>query len=64
MLPHPGNRVVLDKEKKDQWGIPLLNIDCTWRENEDVMTKDALASAAEMMEAAGFKNIQSYDNGQ
>ena len=64
MLPNRENRVVLDKEKKDQWGIPLLNIDCTWRENENIMTKDALASAAEMMEAAGFKNIQAYDNGQ
>jgi choline dehydrogenase-like flavoprotein len=64
MLPHPDNRVTLDKEKKDQWGIPLLNIDCRWRENEDAMTKDAVNAAAEMMEAAGFKNITAYDNQQ
>jgi choline dehydrogenase-like flavoprotein len=64
MLPNPNNRVTLDKEKKDQWGIPILNFDCAWRENEDAMTKDAVSQAAEMLEAAGFKNIRSYDNGQ
>jgi choline dehydrogenase-like flavoprotein len=64
MLPNPDNHVTLDKEKKDQWGIPILNFDCAWRENEDAMTKDAVSQAAEMLEAAGFKNIRSYDNGQ
>jgi choline dehydrogenase-like flavoprotein len=64
MLPHPENRVTLDAEKKDQWGIPLLKINCQWRGNEDAMTKDALNSAAEMMEAAGFKNITAFDNHQ
>jgi choline dehydrogenase-like flavoprotein len=64
MLPHPDNRVTLDTEQTDQWGMPILNIDCTWRENENAMTKDAVTQAAEMMEAAGFKNVRSYDNGQ
>ena len=44
--------------------MPLLNIDCTWRENEDAMTKDAVNSAVEMMEAAGFKNVRGFDNHQ
>lgn len=64
MLPHSENRVTLDKDKKDQWGIPILNIDCTWRQNENAMTKDAVIQAAEMMEAAGFKNVTAYDNRQ
>jgi len=64
MLPHPDNRVTLDKEKKDAWGMPLVNINCQWRENEDAMTKDAVNSAAEMLEAAGFKDVTAFDNKQ
>ncbi len=64
MLPHPDNRVTLDKEKTDAWGMPIVKIDCQWRGNEDAMTKDAVNSAAEMMEAAGFKNVTAFDNEQ
>jgi choline dehydrogenase-like flavoprotein len=64
MLPHPDNRITLDKEKNDAWGIPIVTINCEWRENENAMTKDAVNAAAEMMEAAGFKNIQAFDNHQ
>ena len=64
MLPDPNNRVMLDNEQKDQWGMPLLKIDCKWGDNEDAMTRDAVNSAAEMLEAAGFKNITAFDNHQ
>lgn len=56
-LPYHDNRVTLSKDKTDDWGMPLLEIDCEYKENEDNMTEDAINAGAEMLEAAGFKNI-------
>jgi choline dehydrogenase-like flavoprotein len=41
----------------DIYGIPVLKITCAWGENEKKMIPDMAASATEMMEAAGAKNI-------
>ncbi len=64
MLPHFDNKIELDHDKKDAWGIPTLKIDCQWRENEDAMTKDAIVQGKAMMEAAGFKVTAAFDNHQ
>lgn len=56
-LPYHENKVTLSKDKVDQWGIPLLNIDAEYKENEKAMEKDMLQSAMEMMDRAGLKNI-------
>jgi choline dehydrogenase-like flavoprotein len=61
-LPHPDNRVALSKDKKDKWGLPLLDIDCKWRENEYAMRKDIMNSAAEMLDKSGIKNINTFDD--
>jgi choline dehydrogenase-like flavoprotein len=61
-LPHFDNKVALNREKRDQWGLPTLDIDCQWRANEDAMVKDMLATGQEMLEAAGFKNIRANDS--
>jgi len=60
-LPHFDNKVTLEPNKKDKWGIPLLNIDCQWRENEEAMIKDIKETGAEMLEKAGFKNVHVND---
>jgi choline dehydrogenase-like flavoprotein len=60
-LPHPDNKVTLSKEKKDKWGLPLLAIDAQFRENEKAMRMDMMNSAGEMLEKAGLKNIQTYN---
>jgi choline dehydrogenase-like flavoprotein len=60
-LPYPENKVSLSKDKKDAWGIPLLEIDCEYKTNEINMLDDILVSGAEMLEKAGFKNIQASD---
>jgi choline dehydrogenase-like flavoprotein len=57
-LPYYENKISLSKTEKDKWGIPLVEIDCEYRDNEINMTKDILNSGAEMLEQAGFKNIQ------
>ena len=41
-LPYFENHVKLSKDKKDQWGMPLLEIDCEFKQNEENMTKDIL----------------------
>ena len=61
-LPYADNSVTLNQEKKDVFGLPTLNIDAEWKENEKVMRKDIKESAAEMLEASGFKNVRMYDN--
>lgn len=57
MLPQWENQVMLDKEKVDAWGIPVLHIDCAHSDNEKAMAKDIVEQAAAMLEAAGAKHI-------
>ena len=60
-LPYFENKVSLSKDQKDQWGLPILDVDCSFRDNEMKMREDMKNSAAEMLEAGGIKNIQTYD---
>ena len=59
-LPHPDNRVTLDPNVRDRWGIPAARIDVRWRENERAMDKDMQVAMSEMLDAAGCTNISSY----
>jgi choline dehydrogenase-like flavoprotein len=62
-LPYHENHVSLNMDKLDPYGMPTLNIDCEWKENELNMRKDMELAAAEMLEAANFKNISTWDSG-
>ena len=61
-LPYRNNRITLNKNKKDAWGIPLIEIDAEINKNEDVMLDDALNFGAEMLNTAGCKNINIVKN--
>jgi choline dehydrogenase-like flavoprotein len=61
-LPYEDNRVTLNMSAKDPFGLPMMNIDADWRENEKIMRKDMKDAAAEMLEAAGFRNVATFDN--
>ena len=61
-LPYYENKVTLNKEKLDKYGMPTLDIDCEFKENELAMRKDMKDSAVEMLEVAGFKNIYGSDS--
>ena len=63
MLPHHENRMYLNEEKRDKWGLPTVTFDCEFKENEKIMRKDMAIAGAEMLEAAGFKNIETSDEG-
>jgi choline dehydrogenase-like flavoprotein len=63
MLPNHSNRVWIDEQRKDKWGLPVLAIDCETGENERLMRLDMMNDMAEMLEAAGVKNVRVFDNG-
>ncbi|MGB8473754.1 MAG: GMC family oxidoreductase [Candidatus Acidiferrum sp.] len=52
------NFIEIDPNLKDAWGIPALHINMTHGDNEAALMEDAGASAAEMIEAAGGKDIR------
>jgi choline dehydrogenase-like flavoprotein len=60
-LPYFENRVRLSSHETDAWGIPQLSIDCEYKDNELAMLKDILETGGEMLENAGFKNVEAYD---
>ncbi|RYZ47643.1 MAG: GMC family oxidoreductase, partial [Chitinophagaceae bacterium] len=57
-LPYEDNRVTLNKEKKDPWGRPMVVVDCEFKENEKAMHADMAVTAQELLDAAGYRNIQ------
>ncbi|HEX9509866.1 MAG TPA: GMC family oxidoreductase [Puia sp.] len=61
-LPYHENKITLDKTKKDKWGLNILNFDVELKENELKMRKDMESDAAEMLEAAGVKNIKTHSD--
>lgn len=60
-LPRESNRVTLDPDVTDAWGIPAARIEVRWSDNERAMEKDMAITMAEMLDAAGFKNIRPND---
>ncbi len=60
-LPYHENRMYLDYDKQDKWGLPTVTFDADFKENEMVMREDIQDQAAEMLESAGFKDIQKYN---
>jgi choline dehydrogenase-like flavoprotein len=55
MLPHPDNRVTLDPDVRDKWGIPVARISCVHGANELAMVADQVNACHEMLDAAKFK---------
>jgi len=62
-LPDHNNKMYLDESKKDEWGLPTVTFDAAFGKNEFEMRKDMQAQAKKMLEAAGYKNVEGYDNG-
>ena len=61
-LPYHENKITLDKNKKDKWGLPVLAIDAEIKDNEKKMRKDMVNDAIEMLQVAGVKNVTGFDN--
>ena len=61
ILPYHENKMELDYDKLDQWGLPTITFDATIKENELKMRVDMQEQAVEMLTNAGFKNVKGRD---
>jgi choline dehydrogenase-like flavoprotein len=64
MLPRSDNRVTLHATRKDGWGLPLVQIDCTHGENERRLAERANRDAIQMLVSAGFENVRPLGEGK
>ena len=62
-LPYHENRLYLNETVRDKWGQPTVTFNCEWKQNELNMRKDMMASAVEMLEAVGLKDVKPFDDG-
>lgn len=62
ILPNHENKMFLNFDKRDKYGMPTITFDAELRENEMKMREDAVKCAIEMLEAAGCENIGSYND--
>lgn len=63
ILPYHENTIKLSKAVKDKWGLDVLEMDAEIKDNEKKMRVDMMNDAAEMLEAAGLKNVNTFDAG-
>jgi choline dehydrogenase-like flavoprotein len=63
ILPYHENKITLDKQVKDKWGLPVLSMDCEMKDNELKMRKAIVEEIKNMFEAAGVTKINTWDNG-
>jgi choline dehydrogenase-like flavoprotein len=60
-LPYHENKIVLDPDKKDKWGLPVIAIDFEFKQNENKMMDDIKETSAEMLTKAGFSNVNTFN---
>jgi choline dehydrogenase-like flavoprotein len=59
-LPDIRNKVEINKNVVDKWGIPVLHITAGWHENDLKMYDEIREVAAEMLEACGCKDVHTF----
>lgn len=57
-LPYAENTCTIDPDTVDAYGIPVVRLNLTPRDNELKMHHDMAVAAAEMLEGIGARNIQ------
>ncbi len=63
-LARKENFVEIDTKRVDAWGIPVLKVTMEWGDNEKKLWRDGVQQGAEMLEAAGAKNITTTPDGR
>jgi len=63
-IPKETNYVNLDKDRKDEWGMPLINFSVSFDDNDEKMIKDFIEQSTEMYTRAGFTDIKTSDSKQ
>ncbi len=62
VLPYEDNRMTLDYDKLDGWGLPTITFDAEYKENEWTMRDDMKEQAVEMLEKSGLRDVEPYDD--
>ena len=60
--PYHENKMLLNYNKLDQYGLPRIVLDAEFKENEKKMKEDWKVQAAEMLEYAGCKDVKINDS--
>jgi choline dehydrogenase-like flavoprotein len=60
-LPYHDNRMWLS-DQKDSWGMPVIQMSMSYRDNERAMVKQMMDYAGEMMTAAKLENVKGFNN--
>ena len=60
-LPDTNNRMYINRDVLDKDGLPTMRFNAKWTSNAYAMKDRMMNDAAEMLEAAGFKNVNTYD---
>jgi choline dehydrogenase-like flavoprotein len=63
LLPYHENKITLDHDHKDKWGLPILAMDAEIKDNEKKMRIDIVAEAKAMLEISGVKDVKTHDFG-
>ena len=61
-LPNSNNRLELDHNKKDRYGIPQVRFHFEWSENEHKIRADIMREAEAMLVAAGAVGVNAFNN--
>ncbi|MCL6266841.1 GMC oxidoreductase [Flagellimonas myxillae] len=62
VLPYQDNRMTMDYDKLDEWGLPTVTFDAEFKENEWNMREDMKNQAVDMLEKAGLRDVKPFDN--
>ena len=62
ILPYQDNRMTLDYDNLDGWGLPTVTFDAEIRDNEFKMREDIVVQAAEMLKKAGARDINTHNS--
>lgn len=60
-LPYYENTVSLNKQVTDSWGLPLVSINFSFKDNEHKMMKDIQNNCVEMLTNAGFRSVEGFN---
>jgi choline dehydrogenase-like flavoprotein len=61
-LPYHENKMTMDYERLDKWGLPTVTFDAEWKENEYEMRKDMVSEAVDMLTKSGYDDIEPWDD--
>jgi choline dehydrogenase-like flavoprotein len=62
VLPNYENKISLDFQNRDQWGLPLVKVRFEYGSNELRMMEHMTKTSEELLTRAGFENVGSYSS--